>query len=601
MVRFLHHADCSRGCALLSRSLGFGVGRDDAETLLEKGKVEMELSDLSYSNLTNHLLSSYEKRAATDSARFLRWFLENIYRQDPQEADDACVDKKQDKGVDGILVNDVIETVFVFQSKVRQNEKATLGDTDLKDFVGTLTQFETEKSVQLILDGSANTELKSAIIRNRLKEKISAGYTVEGVFCTNTSINKDGLDFLKANPKIVTYDAKRICDEYIDLDAKSGVDTEFVFDVSDTQIVKHATSNGVQARIFLANALQLLHMQGIADGTLFSQNVRLSLGNTKVNKSLTASVRDQSEHTNFPLYHNGITILCKTITKENEAALSIKGYMVVNGAQSLTSLLNAKAAISQDLRVLVKVVELGSDSELSDKITTNSNNQNAIKARDLKSNNPIQERLKKEVERLSSGKISYEVKRGEQVKGKRVVSNEDAGLALLAMDIGEPWSCHQKYKVMDESHARIFGRSDVGGAKILILINALDALKDSLDEFDDPLFGHYTLTRYFLAYIVAEIIKSDPAGMKVFSEFDRLTKEGKQDSFVRMFAELASTTVDDINAEVQELLESEGFDYKRDLKSPKWCRTICAKMKASYSKDVKRKKATSVSELVEAL
>ncbi|MBG6154101.1 hypothetical protein IWQ52_001272 [Labrenzia sp. EL_159] len=561
----------------------------------------MEVGDLSYANLTTALLTQYEKRAATDSARFLRWFLENIYRQDLQDADDACVDKKQDKGVDGILVNDVIETVFIFQSKVRQNEKSTLGDTDLKEFWGTLAQFETEETVQLMLDSAANAELKSAIIRHDVKAKIAAGYNVEGVFCTNVSVNQDAKEFLQTCPEIVAYDANRISAEFIDLDAKSGVDTEFQFDVSDTQIVKHATSQGVQARIFLASALQLLHMQGIADGTLFSQNVRLSLGNTKVNKSLTASIREQSEHTNFPLYHNGITVLCRAITFESDEALRIKGYMVVNGAQSLTSLLNAKAAISQDLRVLVKVVELGDDSALSDKITTNSNNQNAIKARDLKSNNPIQERLKKEVSQLGVGELHYEVKRGELVVAQQVISNEDAGLALLALDLGEPWACHQKYKVMDESHARIFGRSDVNGAKIVALMRALESVKPSLDEFDDKLFGHYTLTRYFLGFVVAEIIKGDQAGKNLFSDFNALIKKEKLDRFATMFARLASTTVDDINAEVQELSEGDGFDCKRDLKSPRWCRTICAKLKASYSKDVKRKKASPIGELVAEL
>ena len=44
----------------------------------------MDVEDLSYASLTIALLKEYEKRAATDSARFLRWFLENIYRQDPQ-------------------------------------------------------------------------------------------------------------------------------------------------------------------------------------------------------------------------------------------------------------------------------------------------------------------------------------------------------------------------------------------------------------------------------------------------------------------------------------------------------------------------------------
>ena len=153
--------------------------------------------------------------------------------------------------------------------------------------------------------------------------------------------------------------------------------------------MKYQTADGVSARILLANALQLTHMKGIADQTLFSQNVRLALGHTKVNKSLVASIKDKGEHKNFSLYHNGITVICSSMNELKADSLGIENYVVVNGAQSLTSLLNSKASITPDLRILVKVVSLGNDTGLSEKITQNSNNQNAIKARDQKSNNPI--------------------------------------------------------------------------------------------------------------------------------------------------------------------------------------------------------------------
>ena len=338
-------------------------------------------------------------------------------------------------------------------------------------------------------------------------------------------------------------------------------------------------------------------MQGISDATLFSQNVRYSLGNTKVNKSLTASIKNKSEHKNFPLYHNGITVLCNSIDSEDDDRISIENYMVVNGAQSLTSLMNAKSSITQDLKILVRVVELGGNGELSSKITQNSNNQNAIKARDLKSNNPVQMRLKKEVELLNYKNFAFEVKRGETNAGKIAISNEDAGLALLAIDLGEPWSCHQKYKVMDDSHSKIFGRSDVSGAKIVAVRQMIQSLDSALDEFDDGLFGHYTLTRYFLAYAVSEIIKSDPDGRQVFSSFKKLIATDNLDAFLKTFSDLASTTVDDLNAEVAESVGDGLFDYKRELKSPKWCRAMCEKLKAAYSKDVKRKKATPIAQL----
>lgn len=53
----------------------------------------------------------------------------------------------------------------------------------------------------------------------------------------------------------------------------------------------------------------------------------------------------------------------------------------------------------------MKVVELDDYIALSGKIATNSNNQNATRARDLKSINPIQERLKNGNRKLADGDI----------------------------------------------------------------------------------------------------------------------------------------------------------------------------------------------------
>lgn len=560
----------------------------------------MEIDDLKFQNITKNQLKPYAKRSPTETMQFLRWILENIFRLDSQDADDACVDQKQDKGVDAILVDDTLETIYIFQSKLRNSDKSTLGDTDLKEFTGTLAQFKTPENIDILLEGKAHEGLKSAIRRINLREKIEAGYAIEGIFCTNVCLNSEGIDYLKNVDDITAYDATKIVTDFVDLDAEAGVDDTFTFNTSDTEVIDYQTVDNVTTKIFLANALQLTKMKGISDSSLFSRNVRYSLGNTKVNKSLIASIKDKKEHKNFPLYHNGITILCDHMNAPNGDELAISSYMVVNGAQSLTSLLNAKASISADLKILVKVIALGGDSELTDKITQNSNNQNAIKARDMRSNHGIQQRLKKEVSQVKSRKYELLVKQGEAAaKGTLAISNEKAGLALLALDLGEPWSCHQKYKVMDDSYSKIFGRPDVTGAKIAGLYSILESISDALDSFDDELFGHYTLTSYFLGYAVAEIIKDDETGKKVFQNIKQVVEKGKLEVLINVFSSLASTTVMDINAEVAELRDSEdGFDYKRDLKSPKWCRAMCAKLKASYNKDVRRQKAEPISTLL---
>ena len=460
----------------------------------------MKVVDLRHSSFSKSHLKYYENRASDFSGRFLRWFLEHLLRLDEFEADDASVDAKHDKGVDAIYVDDLAEAIYLIQAKTKSSAKAKLGDTELKEFTGTIAQFTTRKKVEQLSSETKNLRLKQSLIRNDVAAKIEAGYALRGVFITNIPQNSDATAYLDKVDNIELYDAERIASEYVDLVVDGGISEEFWFDVSDSDVISY-DAGGAATRIFLAPALNVVKMSGISDGKLFEQNVRLSLGNTKVNRSLKESVRKKSEHANFPLYHNGINVLCAEITSEDNNKIHVKDYVVVNGAQSLTSLLAEKSKISDDLKILVKLIEVKGDVALSQKITRNSNNQNAIKARDLKSNENIQKRLKAEVDAATKSLYSYEIKQGEETKGKKVIQNEKAGLVLLAVDLRQPWSCHQKYKVMDQLHSDIFARPSVTGSRIFALWKAFHAVIPALDEIENDAFAKYTLTRYFLAYL----------------------------------------------------------------------------------------------------
>ena len=376
------------------------------------------------------------------------------------------------------------------------------------------------------------------------------------------------------------------------LDVDGGIKGNYHFDVSDSYVIEY-DAGGAAARLFLAPALNLLKMDGIADGRLFEQNVRLALGNTKVNKGLRASIKEKGEHKNFPLYHNGINVLCRQIVSETEERIEIEDYVVVNGAQSLTSLMTEKSKITEDLKILVKLIETKGDTALSQKITTNSNNQNAIKARDLKSNHNIQQRLKAEVRAVSNDNIAYEIKQGEVNKGKKVLANESAGLILLAMDLRQPWSCHQKYKVMDDLHSDIFGRPDVTGARICGYWECFNAVEAALEAIDDKHFAYYNLTKYFLAYAVVNLIRTESAGVAMLQNMEAILTPGRLPELLNIFGSLAKSLAFDLNAEIVGE-EGETFDYKNELKSPTWCKKTSAKLVAQYLKDVMRKKAVPI-------
>ncbi len=98
--------------------------------------------DLNYTNLVS-LIKSHKVQGRTESTAFLHWFLVNIYRLERIEADDVICDGRGDKGIDGIYINENGGYIDVFQSKIVQRENKTLGDTQLKEFIGSLSQLET--------------------------------------------------------------------------------------------------------------------------------------------------------------------------------------------------------------------------------------------------------------------------------------------------------------------------------------------------------------------------------------------------------------------------------------------------------------------------
>lgn len=559
----------------------------------------MRPEDLRHSKFSDDLEKHYADRAPDFAKRFLKWFLENIFRLDDFTTDDAVVDAKHDKGVDAIFVDDVSEIVFVIQSKTKTSDRATLGDTELKDFYGTLVQFKDSDSIIELSTETNNERLKQALSRNDVAEKVESGYEVQGIFITNVPANQDAYTYVGKVENIEIYAAQEISEDYVDLEIDGGIEKEFVFDISDSDVIEY-DAGGASSRIFLAPALNVTRMEGISDGSLFEQNVRLSLGNTKVNKSIKDSIRKKSEHGNFPLYHNGINVLCGSILDENDQHIKIQDYVVVNGAQSLTSLLSERSKITDDLKILVKLIEVKGNVSLSQKITRNSNNQNAIKARDMKSNHNLQQRIKMEVDEVSAGKVAYEIKQGENNKGKEIIANEAAGLILLAADLEQPWSCHQKYKVMDELHSAIFGRPNVTGARVLALWRCFQTIPLSLSELDNKSFATYNLTKFFLFYTIMEVIKADIDGQKLLKSLNEIDSEMKIDELAEGFSTLAQNTAIDLNAEIAPE-EDEYFDYKNELKSQKWCKTMSAKLHAQYKKDTRRGKADSVAKIFDVL
>ena len=106
-----------------------------------------------------------------ESAAFLIWFLENFFRLERQDAIDSVCDQTNDKGIDGIFVDDDDEIIYLFQSKYSPIDGQDQGDSDIRNLVGARQWFVNEESINALISSTASRDLKSLVKESKVLEK----------------------------------------------------------------------------------------------------------------------------------------------------------------------------------------------------------------------------------------------------------------------------------------------------------------------------------------------------------------------------------------------------------------------------------------------
>lgn len=547
---------------------------------------------LDYPNLL-HTIKDYLVPNREESASFLIWYLENYYRLDPLEAVDSVCDRRGDKGIDGIYINENEGTIDIFQSKISQKRTSTIGDTALKEFYGSISQFRSKETVENLIHSAENSEVAKLIVRLNLVSKLDE-YDIRGFFISNIEIDKNGEDFLKSNPKITFIGKNKLLSTYISSSRDQLVSGVMKFDISGFDTSEYIVDTDTKAIIAPLKAIELVKLSGISDQSLFAFNVRGSLGRTQVNKDIVKSIRDKSKHKQFPLFHNGITIITEHLVSHDND-IEIESYYVVNGCQSLTSLYNNRSYLTEDLRILTKFIQLNVKSELSEIITKYSNNQNGVKPRDFKSNNRLQIKLQNEIRDIYGKDYFYEIKRGESSSELTVISNEKCGLNLMAFDLKEPWATHRSYQVFEDKYGAIFARPDVTAHKIVGVQILSELVLSNADNITNKLFGKYLLTKYLMLYILRLILETDGEGLEFTRQPEKFIRDPKKrDHFKQCVNKIISDILVDINAEVGEY--GEDFDYRTYLRDADWVKKFSREIVSSYTKLVNRKRISRFSD-----
>lgn len=271
--------------------------------------------------------------------------------------------------------------------------------------------------------------------------------------------------------------------------------------------------------------------------------MRQSLGTSnKVNKGIARTIKNNAG--DFFFLHNGITAICSQMSIHN-GILSVKELNVVNGCQSLSTIFSYSelAKKTDNAYIMFRFYEI-SDAERADNISTSTNSQSAVKARDLRSNDKAVLAMKKAYEQFYPDGY-FVTKRGEKVDTVKyntahIVNLTDLGKQLIAWHSQRPNLSYGETKIFDKYFDQLFRReySPENVQALNVLFSTLYAKWDK----DNPMGLNETLLAmkayapyhqlYAISVIFCEINKMNDSVPSPSVALRKLNVEGLLDTIV---------------------------------------------------------------------
>lgn len=167
-------------------------------------------------------------------------------------------------------------------------------------------------------------------------------------------------------------------------------------------------------------------------------NVRLFLGDNKVNTEIANTIRDDDAKKKFMLLNNGITIVAEAadIPRSESAPCSIFNYQIVNGWQTSNVLFENYEHLDEDTYVPVRLV-ITEDRELTEKIVRATNMQTQVSESQFLALNARQHALE--------AKYNYPPTRFDDLRKinyRRQVSADHLSLDVPTIDIVTQMECY---------------------------------------------------------------------------------------------------------------------------------------------------------------
>lgn len=199
----------------------------------------------------------------------------------------------------------------------------------------------------------------------------------------------------------------------------------------------------------------------------------------------------------------------------NDNVLSVKELNVVNGCQSLSTIYGCSETVKKTSHgyILFRFYEI-SDSDRADNISTSTNSQSAVKARDLRSNDKSVLAMKKAYE-LYYPDGYFVTKRGETIdevkyNTSHIVNLTDLGKQLIAWQSQRPTISYSETKIFDKYFDQLFHRDykpeDIQALHEMFEVIIKKWTKDNPMGLNETLLAMKAYAPYHQLYAISVII-----------------------------------------------------------------------------------------------
>ena len=531
-------------------------------------------NEVAYNLISQIAAPSEREGLAKERAILLLWFLRNVRGIDDLEAYEYICDGDDDQGIDGLYLEedaDGKETLVIFQSKYPTTAK-NIGVKEIRSFVGTVAPLKSVDSLEEMLNDSVQPELQFLLERFDVKEKLNSnGINFRLVLVVAGQLTKQAHSLVKATNTqegygyLTVYDSLRLGPIIQAFRSPETVKAKVEINISDKERFSD-TSGDVKIVVGAVKAEEIIKWPGIDDRTLYALNVRRELPKNRVSKELDKAIQRKPDHKNFMAFHNGLTVVCEKIDESDSTKLKVENMSVVNGAQSTLALKRNETSITDEVKLVVKFVEVAPDNQISREVASRSNTQNQVTPRNLRSLDGIQLRLLEEF-KTEFETITYEASPdASNPASGHVIHNDTAAQLLTAIYHQKPWLAVKRQALFEASTYPTVFTEKITASHIVLADQISRHVQNHKNRFPTEYQRSWQLTKLVAIYLIGQMMRASEDNKKLLedpaSALSRSETEGLLDHLAKLSSAVLKVRHDQFIS--QQELDNFKVDFKNE-------------------------------------